>query len=76
MDSTAVCPVYSETGRCRQGFKCRFLGAHVKATGNGFPDELSLVIDEVKAAHAAVSAAELNFVDSDIRKQLRTRKVI
>lgn len=76
LDPTAVCPVYSETGKCRHGFKCRFLGAHVKATGNGFPDELSLVIDEDKAAHAAVSAAELNFVDSDVRKQLRTRKVI
>ena len=76
LDPTTICPVYSETGKCRHGFKCRFLGAHVKAEGDDFSDELSLIVDGDKAAHAAVSTAELNFVDSDVRKQLRTRKVI
>ena len=75
LDSTTMCPVHSETGKCRHGFKCRFLGAHVEAAGDGISDESSLIIDGEKAAHAAVSAAELNFVDPDVRKQLRTRKV-
>jgi len=76
LDPTTICPVYSETGKCRHGFKCRFLGAHVRAAGDGFSDELSLAFDGEKAAHTAVSSAELNFVDPDVRKQLRTRKVI
>ena len=76
LDPTTLCPIYSETGKCRHGFKCRFLGAHAMAAVDGFPDELSLVVDGDKAAHAAISAAELNFVDPDVRKQLRTRKVI
>ena len=76
LDSTTICPVYAATGRCKHGFKCRFLGAHVKATADDFSDELSLVVDGDKAAHAAVSAAELNFVGPDVRKQLRTRKVV
>lgn len=75
LDPRTICPVHSETGKCRHGFKCRFLGAHVKTAENGLSDELSLVVDGGKAAHAVVSAAELNFVDPDVRKQLRTRKV-
>lgn len=75
LDPTTICPVYAETGRCRHGFKCRFLGAHVKAAGCS-SDELSLVVDGEKVAHVAVSAAELNFIDPDVRKQLRTRKVV
>ena len=75
LDPTTTCPVHSETGKCRYGFKCRFLGAHVKTAENGLSDELSLVIDGEKAAHEAVSASELNFVDPVVRKQLRTRKV-
>ena len=75
LDPTTTCPAYSETGRCRHGFKCRFLGAHLKATGDNFSGELSLTVDDEKATHTAVSAVELNFVDSDVRKRLRTRKV-
>jgi hypothetical protein len=76
LDPTTMCPVYSETGKCKHGFKCRFLGAHVKATEDDFSDELSLAFDGEKAAHTAVSSVELNFVDPGVRKQLRTRKVI
>ena len=75
LDPTTTCPVYSETGKCKYGFKCRFLGAHVKTAENGLSDELSLVIDGETAAHGAISATELNFVDPSARKQLRTRKV-
>ena len=72
LDPATTCPVHAETGKCKHGFKCRFLGAHAEGGSSG---ELSLVVDGEKVAHAAVSAAELNFVDPDIRKQLRTRKV-
>lgn len=75
LDPTTICPVHAETGKCKHGFKCRFLGAHVKPAG-GDSDELSLVVDGDKVAHVAVSAAELNFINPDIRKQLRTRKVM
>ena len=47
----------------------------MKAAPGGFSDELSLIVDGDKVAHVAISAAELNFVDPDVRKQLRTRKV-
>lgn len=62
-------------GRCKHGFKCRFLGAHAKTMEDGLSDELSLVVDGEKAAHVAVSTVELNFIDPNVRKQLRTRKV-
>ena len=75
LDPTTICPVHAETGKCRHGFKCRFLGAHVRTAKNGSSDELSFVIDGEKVAHAAVFSAELNFVDPNVRKQLRTRKV-
>lgn len=75
LDSTTICPVHSEMGECKHGFKCRFLGAHAKTAENGSSDQLSLVVDGEKVAHAAVSAVELNFVDPNVRKQLRTRKV-
>ena len=75
LDPTTVCPVHSEIGKCKYGFKCRFLGAHVKVAEDDFSDELSLVVDGDRVALAAVSASELNFIDPDVRKQLRTRKV-
>ena len=76
LNPTTISPVYSETGKCRYGLKCRFLGAHVRAAGDGFSDELSFAFDGERAEHMAISSAESNFVDPDVRKQLRTRKVI
>lgn len=56
----------------RYGYKCRFLGAHVNADDTG---NIALIGDEDKKARAALTANELNFVGSDIRNALRTRKV-
>ena len=76
LDPTTVCSVHSEIEKCKYGFKCRFLGAHVKVAGDDFSDELSFVVDGDMVARAAVSAAELNFIDPDVRKQVCTRKMI
>ncbi|KAF8881681.1 hypothetical protein CPB84DRAFT_1687038 [Gymnopilus junonius] len=72
LDMNTVCPVFAETGECsRYGFKCRFLGGHVKISESG---ELSLAGDEDKKARAALTAHEINFVGPDVQKQLRSRK--
>jgi tRNA-dihydrouridine synthase 3 len=79
IDVTTRCPVWDELGECRYGFKCRFLGGHVKITPAGestdVTEELTLVADEDKKAHAAVSMKEINFVGADVQKALRSRKV-
>lgn len=56
----------------RYGFKCRFLGAHVRTDETG---NISLVGDADKKARAALTADELNFVSNDVRNLLRTKKV-
>ncbi|KAG6889934.1 tRNA-dihydrouridine synthase 3 [Termitomyces sp. Mi166 len=66
-----VCPIFAETGECRYGFKCRFLGGHVQVGPSG---NLTLVNDEEKKARTAVSSQELNFIGGDIQKQLRSKK--
>ncbi|KAG6856330.1 hypothetical protein H0H87_005531 [Tephrocybe sp. NHM501043] len=66
-----ICPIFAETGDCRYGFKCRFLGGHVEL------DEvkgLSLVKDEDKKARTALSSQEVNFIGADIQRQLRSKK--
>lgn len=79
IDITTRCPVWDELGECRYGFKCRFLGGHVKITPAGgstdVTEELTLVTDEDKKARAAVSMKEMNFVGADVQKALRSRKV-
>lgn len=72
LDLSTVCPVFSETGECRYGFKCRFLGGHIRIAETG---EMSLVGDEDKKARAALTAHEVNFVGADVQKALRSRKV-
>lgn len=57
----------------RYGFKCRFLGGHIRISEES--GELSLVDDEDKKARAAVTAREVNFVGPDVQKVLRSRKV-
>ena len=47
-----------------------------KGSGGWFSDELSFAFDGERAEHMAISSAESNFVDPDVRKQLRTKKVI
>ncbi|KAG6865606.1 hypothetical protein C0991_001030 [Blastosporella zonata] len=71
IDLNTICPIFAETGDCRYGFKCRFLGGHVKIDEN---TGLTLVKDEEKKARTAVSSHEVNFVGADIQKQLRSKK--
>ncbi|KAF9467198.1 hypothetical protein BDZ94DRAFT_1211631 [Collybia nuda] len=71
IDLGTVCPVFSETGECRYGFKCRFLGGHVRIDGSA---SLALIGDEDKKARAALTAMEVNFVDAETQKLLKTKK--
>jgi tRNA-dihydrouridine synthase 3 len=66
-----ICPVFEETGECKHGFKCRFLGGHVRKDDDG---SLMLIQDEEKKARTAVSAKELNFMSPDTLKLLRSKK--
>jgi tRNA-dihydrouridine synthase 3 len=72
VDQSTICPVFAETGECRHGLKCRFLGGHVQKDSSG---NLVLIVDEEKKARSAVSAKEVNFVSPDVFKLLRSRKV-
>ncbi|CDO71512.1 hypothetical protein BN946_scf184910.g11 [Trametes cinnabarina] len=71
LDPTTTCPIFHDTGECRHGLKCRFLGNHVRKKENG---ELELLIDEEKKARVAAADTELNFVDGDTLKKIRTKK--
>jgi tRNA-dihydrouridine synthase 3 len=71
LDLSSICPVFTETGECRYGFKCRFLGGHIHISDSG---ELSLLGDDDKKARAALTAHEVNFVSADVQRQLRSRK--
>jgi len=62
---------FAETGECRYGFKCRFLRGHVRISDSG---ELSLMGDDDKKAHAALTAHEVNFVGADVQRQLPSRR--
>ncbi|KAF9553435.1 FMN-linked oxidoreductase [Agrocybe pediades] len=71
LDLNTICPVFAETGECKYGFKCRFLGGHVKFSESG---ELSIVVDEEKKAQSALTAREVNFVGADVQRMLRSKK--
>lgn len=71
-DETIRCPVYDATGECKHGLKCRFLGAHGRRDENG---QVALLVDEERKAMTASTETEVNFVDAEILKQIRTKKV-
>ncbi|KAG6890243.1 tRNA-dihydrouridine synthase 3 [Termitomyces sp. T32_za158] len=71
IDLNTTCPIYAETGECRYGFKCRYLGGHFQTDTSG---NLVLVKDQEKKASTAVSSRELNFIGGDVQKQLRSKK--
>lgn len=73
IDPTTICPVYHETGYCRHGLKCRFLGGHVRTDPES--GDLVLLQDDEKMARTAVSSKEVNFVGGDVLKLLRSKKV-
>ncbi|KAI0340341.1 zinc finger dihydrouridine synthase [Trametopsis cervina] len=70
-NSAIRCPVFEVTGDCRHGLKCRFLAGHARKDEHG---QTILVVDENRKALSAVSEAELNAVDGDILKEIRTKK--
>lgn len=72
IDHSTTCATYEETGTCNHGFKCRFLGAHVRKGEN---DIYELVNDAEKQAQNALTNTELNFIDAESRKLLQRRKV-
>lgn len=71
-DETVRCPAYDAAGECKHGLKCRFLGAHCTRNEDG---NVALLVDDEKKAIAASTETELNFVDADILKEIRTKKV-
>lgn len=72
LDHRTTCPSFTESGFCRLGLKCRFLGAHALRDTSGI---ITLVEDEEKRAQTALSATELNFVSAETLKLLRSKKV-
>ncbi|KDQ49809.1 hypothetical protein JAAARDRAFT_42555 [Jaapia argillacea MUCL 33604] len=77
INSKTTCPVSDSRGECRNGLKCRFLGAHVRVSTSAGDDthaEVELVVDEEKKARMALSSEEMNYVDAESMKLLRTRK--
>ena len=72
VDPSAFCPVYQNKGECKQGYKCRFLGAHIRKTESG---SLEPVKDEDKVARRKLETTELNFLPLDALKRLRSKKV-
>jgi len=89
---TASCPVFNEFGECKQvtllsfpsslillsryGFKCRFLGTHLRSDLSQSPPVFTLLKDPLKIANSLLSFKEINYISSDILKQLRCKKVI
>lgn len=77
VDFSATCPAFEKIGECKHGLKCRFLGAHaIKVEEADGKSLLKLVMDEDKKPYAAAMETELNSIDPEDLKRLRTHKVI
>lgn len=72
LDTSTTCPVYNVKGECNHGFKCRFLGNHVRKDDDG---RWQVTNDESKRALSAVSEHEVNFIGPTGLKQVRSKKV-
>ena len=72
LDANTTCPIFQKIGECKHGLKCRFLGSHSRIQENG---ELELIVDEEKKARVAASETEVNFIDADTLRKIRTKKV-
>ncbi|EIM87584.1 FMN-linked oxidoreductase [Stereum hirsutum FP-91666 SS1] len=70
VDFSTHCPNFEETGACRHGFKCRFLGGHVRKEDG----KLSLIQDDSKRSNSLRSSTEINYLDGQTMKLLRTKK--
>jgi hypothetical protein len=72
IDVSTICPYYGEHGRCKYGFKCRFLGGHVERGEGG---TLVLLTDPEREATAAITAVEKNSIEMSVLKSLRKKEV-
>jgi tRNA-dihydrouridine synthase 3 len=78
IDFTTTCPVFQETGECRHGLKCRFLGGHASqiTTEDGSTStSIKLKVDEDRKASTVLSSKELNFSGPESLALLRKKKV-
>jgi tRNA-dihydrouridine synthase 3 len=75
LNPSTTCPEYSETGKCREGLKCRFLGAHAKAVSIDGSKTIQVLEDLEKSAAVKDKITELNPVRPGLLKSLRTRQV-
>lgn len=74
LDASTTCPVYNVRGECNHGFKCRFLGSHVRKD-NSESGQWQVMIDHDKRALSAVTEQEMNFIEASGLKQVRSKKV-
>ena len=77
-----ICPIWAVKGRCHVGWKCRFVGSHMKEVESGDGRmELVLVEVESKNSHLIVPAVEssntgiLNTVSTQNKADLMKRKI-
>lgn len=88
VDTNTTCPVFAETGYCRQGFKCRFLGGHFALATPPVADgsnqnensssatsaRMTLVVDEEKRRLMEDKTREGNIMPMNKVKDIRSRK--
>ncbi|KAJ7724789.1 hypothetical protein B0H16DRAFT_1333288, partial [Mycena metata] len=67
-----ICLVFAETGDYRFGFRCRYLGGHVRYTDASAAE---LVNDEEKMAYTALGG-KVNPITNDAQKMLRSKKYL
>ncbi|BFZ65189.1 tRNA-dihydrouridine synthase 3 [Saitoella coloradoensis] len=72
-DISSTCPVFTSTGRCDAGWKCRFLSGHVEKPVEDDSSTWKLVVDEERAR--AHEGDYLNVVGRDAQKALRTHQM-
>jgi tRNA-dihydrouridine synthase 3 len=73
VDFTTVCPVFKESGDCRHGLKCRFLGGHAHKIDN--EPGIEVKKDQKREEELRNTVSELNFLGPGTLKQLRTKQV-
>ncbi|KAF9518668.1 hypothetical protein BS47DRAFT_1370980 [Hydnum rufescens UP504] len=76
VDLSTACPIFLEKGCCKHGFKCRFLGGHIRHTDSANGDIFALAIlrDETVELSRIGQTKEGNAIDPGVLKQLRSRK--
>ncbi|KAG8902356.1 tRNA-dihydrouridine synthase 3 [Tulasnella sp. 403] len=71
LDPSTTCPLFSEAGFCNQGYKCRFLGAHIRSEGG---KSVALIVDEQRKEEMKSRVSEANVMPMEKIKMTRSRK--